>query len=58
MKVMGEIDWDVSDGQVPYPEALARMEARIDAPEPATATADVSEPPRPNVVMRLAAVTP
>ena len=28
MKAIGDIDWDVSDGHVPYPEALARMEAR------------------------------
>ena len=28
MKAIGDINWDVSEGHVPYPEALARMEAR------------------------------
>ena len=28
MKAIGDIDWHVSEGHVPYPEALARMEAR------------------------------
>jgi lipoyl(octanoyl) transferase len=28
MKAAGDIDWEVSEGQIPYPQALARMEAR------------------------------
>jgi lipoyl(octanoyl) transferase len=27
----GRVDWDVSEGLVPYPEAMARMDARVDA---------------------------
>ncbi len=28
MQATGDIDWDISEGQIAYPEALARMEAR------------------------------
>jgi lipoyl(octanoyl) transferase len=31
MTLMDNIDWDVADGLVPYPDALARMEARQSA---------------------------